>query len=139
MSEHTRVLLSDRVARGHCVIINHCEQPCGKLVAVVTDMEVGKVTAKYLCRDLEMKTCWNSRSYLVTPVNCFGMRIHVANGVYWAERDETLPISASYADGDLRRWQEYGGPLRWVARPRVLAVALGALAVALEAAKAVEE
>lgn len=107
-------LLASAVALGHCVILNEVEQPCARQVGVVVGIEGDFVRTKYLCADslftsYNKKGCLNPRAS-VTPLADFGVELRVDGDVYWCE--VVGESRATYADGERRRWQEYGGPVR---------------------------
>lgn len=111
----TSTLLASKVAVGHCVIINDCDCPTGRLVAVVTDVTTELVSARYLSTRTNIKICSSSWPEDVTPVNHFGLRVHLSKcgTAFWCERDSSLPFIATYPDGKPRRWQEeYDPPQR---------------------------
>ena len=117
----------DEVAVGHCVIINDVEQPCGRLVSVVVAVDGDVVVTKYLNADPVLtpynKTGVANRRETVTPCGHFGVSVVVnSDGQYLCE--PVAESRATYSDGDLRPWQEYG-PARWFdARADVLSLAL---------------
>ena len=120
-------LPASEVAVGHCVIINHVEQPCGRLLAVVVAIEGELARVKYLNVESDL-TSYNVHGCLssleeVTPANWFGVEVRIeladdGDVVYWCE-----PVGesrAKYHDGQTRLWQERGWRGRYVARPNVL-------------------
>lgn len=124
------VLLSSDIAVGHCINVNQVEQPCGRLLAVITAIEGDKVRWKYLNSESYLTSynkgagCWSYR-WEVTPMTDFGVEVRTKQSdvdlVYWCE-----PVSeskAKYKDGTLRPWQERDWRCLYVARPDVLLVA----------------
>lgn len=110
-------LAADKLELGHCVIINDCDQPCAKLLAVVTEVREDKVVAQYLTKDVSMKQCWSSNPKHVTPANWFGVRVLVTSaGVCCLNGGES---KATYPDGKARKWQEYG-VMTHAVKPEVL-------------------
>jgi hypothetical protein len=119
-------LLSSEIAVGHCINVNQVEQPCGRLIAVITSVKGDMVGWKYLsaepCLDSYNtgRGCW-SYFWEVTPVSDFGVEVRIDGDKYWCE-----PIGesrAKYKDGSHRDWQERGVPYRCTARPDVMRVA----------------
>lgn len=107
-------LMGSEVAIGQCVILNDVDQPCTKLVAVVTNIANGCVYAVYLSPDINVgrtKTgkCSSPIMY-VTPLNAFGVRIWRQGNAYRCVPDQTLPITAEYPDRKPRVWQERHEP-----------------------------
>jgi len=124
------VLLSSDIAVGHCINVNQVEQPCGRLLAIITAIEGDLVRWKYLNSESDLTShnrgsgCWSYR-WEVTPFADFGVEVRTEQSdgdlVYWCE-----PIAesrAKYKDGQPRAWQERGWRGRYVARPDVLRVA----------------
>jgi len=123
------------IAVGHCVIVNHIEQPCGRLLAVITAIEGDTVRCKYLNAESDL-SAYNKRGgmspgcKMVTPAGWFGVEVRCerssASGevLYSCVR---ISISrATYQDGKIRSWQEYGRLNRYVARHDVLKLAIEA-------------
>jgi len=131
ISSDYQVLPASEIAVGHCVCLNHVEQPCGRLLAVVTGVSGSDVWCKYLNSETYL-TSYNKGDGMrpsfpkeITPVGAFGVEVRftIEGGdvVYWC-----VPIgesTAKYLDGTTRRWQECGIPGRYVARPDVLRIA----------------
>lgn len=129
MSE-CKTLPASLIALGHCVIVNRIDQPCGRLVAVITEVGDVSVRCKYLNSESELSS-WNldggmsPGKLVVTPVNWFNVEVRYEESdgdiVYWCQ-----PVGesiATYSDGEIRRWQEYGYRGRYVARPEVFKIA----------------
>lgn len=102
-------LPASAVAVGHCVIMNDVEQPCTKMVVVLTSVKGDRVTGRYLAQAINFGECSGPVSR-VTPVNAFGMRVMLSGGAYKCEPDESLGRSAVYPDGDPRKWQDHCEP-----------------------------
>lgn len=106
---------------GDCVILNHCEQPCGKLVCVVVDDDGDFYHCQYLNADPAFDSYndppMRNRLDRATKIETFGVVIRAANGEYWCE--QRGDSRATYADGKTRPWQEYGGPLKYRTRPKL--------------------
>ena len=106
---------------GDCVILNHVEQPCGRLVCVVVKDDGEYYHCCYLNADPQLssynKPPMKNRLERGTKIEDFGVVIRAEGGVYWCE--ERSESKATYADGKPRRWQEYGGPYRFPARPKI--------------------
>lgn len=118
-------LLSSAVEVGHCVIINDCDQPCGKLVAVVCHVQDDLVVAKYLSASIKMNVCKNRRPDLVMPVGRFGVKVVMVGDQYWCEK--IGESTAVYPDGKHRPWQEYDEPHKQFWKPGVQHLAMGAI------------
>jgi hypothetical protein len=124
------ILLSSEIAVGHCVIINHVEQPCAKLLAVITSFDENTVTTNYLNADKSFNSynkvgCANRKSE-VTPVGLFGVQVMVD-----LEKNEyscqfIADSIAEYHDGRIRKWQDYNNCL-YQFRPKVLKIAAKAV------------
>lgn len=108
---------------GDCVILNETEQPCGRLVCVVTgDADAGGF---YQCQYLNADPALNSycnppmrnRLLKATLVEDFGVDLLFKDGEYWC--DPVRESVATYSDGSLRKWQEYGDPIHHRARREV--------------------
>jgi hypothetical protein len=123
------------IAVGHCVIVNHIEQPCGRLLAVITAIEGDTVRCKYLNAESDL-SAYNKRGGMspgcdmVTPVGWFGVEVRCERS---NESGEVLyscvrlkSSIAKYRDGKVRSWQEHGYPNRYVARQDILRVAIQA-------------
>lgn len=116
-----RELAASRVAIGHCVIINDCDRPYGRCVAVVTAVSLDGVTAEYLATSVNMAECFNSKTEHVTPVNAFGVKVFATNEWFGCEQVVNC-TRAKYPDGGARHWQE-SNPVEYDAKPLVLAKA----------------
>jgi len=124
------VLLSSDIAVGHCIDVNQVEQPCGRLLAIITAIEGDLVRWKYLNSESDLTSynrgagCWSYR-WEVTPIGDFGVEVRTEQSdgglVYWCE--PVADSKAKYKDGMSRPWQERGWRGRYVARPDVLRVA----------------
>jgi hypothetical protein len=124
------ILLSNEITLGNCVIINHIEQPCAKLLAVIISFDEETVTTNYLNADkvfnsYNKKGCVNRRNE-VTPVSLFGVQVVVdlEMNEYWC--DPVGETTAKYHDGELRLWQEHGVK-RYKFRPKILKIATKAM------------
>lgn len=124
------LLPAERVEVGNCVIVNQYDQPCGKLIAVVTEKTDAYVKCQYLNNDKSLST-YNKDggieipSHLfsqITPVFLFGVTIQLVenetDAMYYCE--QTSVSKAQYSDGESRKWQEYGGIHEYTARPELL-------------------
>lgn len=126
------ILLSNKIAVGHCVIINHVEQPCGKLLSVITSFDKDTVTTKYLNADKTFnpykKGCTNRISE-VTPIGLFGVEVFVnlKTEEYCCQKTPFTESIAKYHDGKIRPWQEHGGAHVYKANAKVLKIATKAL------------
>ncbi len=130
-------LPSSEIAVGHCVNLNDCEQPCGKLVAVITGMDDTFVRCKYLNAD-RMLSSYNAIGGMIvqltngihrlTPIGLFGVRVMYQEGdepCYWCEQVSSVS-KATYRDGSPRQWQEFGR-MEFNARPDVVKHCLKAI------------
>lgn len=112
--------MSTPITIGSPVIINHCDAPCTKLVAIVSKIDGGRVNAFYLAKDTNMPECYTSSPLEVTHLFDFGVRISIQGEsfeIYQLDRS-----IAKYRDGKPRRWQ--GGPDIRKTRKRALALYL---------------
>lgn len=133
MNTTVKTLPSSEIAVGHCAIINHVDQPCGRLLAIIVAVEGERVRTKYLNAERHLSS-FNKRGCVnpietVTPVGHFGVEVQTEHDgvstLYWCE-----PVGesrATYCNGDIRPWQERGLRVRYFARLDVLAWALLAL------------
>ena len=105
---------------GDCVILNYCECPSGKLVAVVVGVLEDFYLCKYLNADSKLDSCCDppmqNMLKRATKVEDFGVKIHKEDGKYWCEQiSESV---AKYEDGKPRNWQEYW-TFKYTYRPEV--------------------
>ena len=122
-----RKLPAEEIAVGHCVILNDAEQPCGRLVAVITAIEGDVAWCKYLNRNQAMNEFNHGRGMKIerdssihnlTPVGKFSVDVWLdAKGRYWCEQFQ--PSEATYRDGKPRAWQGNNGVM-YYARQDVL-------------------
>lgn len=105
------------------VIINDCDAPEARLVAVLTryDAKEGIWHAEYLSTYPHMRNCYTDRR--PTPISEFGMRLE------WDGRSYRCvptggPCIAKYHDGVPRNWQDRQPNRWWASRVsrRVLSV-----------------
>jgi len=114
-------LKADEVKVGHCIIINHFDQPCTRLVAVVKDVKLEMVVANYLSDDLMCRSCWSARPSDIMPVNRFGVRVFLHDdGDYSCLRDTMMDVTAVYPDGVKRQWQKRTGLTRMKMRDNLI-------------------
>ncbi len=102
-----RVLPASEIAVGHCVILNHVDQPCAKLVAIIVKRDTdGFFYAKYLNKELQHIN--GGRPVRVygdaTPVGEFGVEVLADMEKYWCK--QIAGSRATYSDGKLRCWQD---------------------------------
>lgn len=97
------LLPCSELAVGHCVIIDQCDKPSGKCVAVITKVIDGRVDAEYLC--CESGKCFTSHPEVPTPVGLFGIQIVLKDSVYSCQ--VTGESGAQYRCGRERLWQEH--------------------------------
>lgn len=111
-------LPASEIKSGHLVIINEIDCPYGRLAAMVTKVDGENVTARYFCSEVDMDICTSHKLCLVTPLNDFGVVVK-HDGVEF-HCDVVSDSVATYEDGEIRRWQERGGPVKWPLRQKVL-------------------
>ena len=123
-------LMGSEVSPGHCVIISDVDQPCAKLVAVVTRIEDSLVYARYLQKDVANSFRREACDAIerVTPVEWFGYRVFYAHPAYRCLADPALPHLAKYPDGYSRRWQDRSGVELWSADSDSAQIAIDAAA-----------
>lgn len=108
---------------GLCVIVNHFDQPCGKLLAIVVDVDGQDVLCCYVNADPALDGYQTPPmrfpSEIVTHVCDFGVDVETdTEGHYWCEqRGESI---ATYTDGTTRPWQEHGQPIKYRGRPDLM-------------------
>ena len=109
---------------GDCIILNDVEQPCGRMVCVVTgsnDNEDGFYSVQYMNADSVFdcycKPPMRNRLNRATKLECFGVALRTDGTRYWCE--QIGDSSASYPDGQPRKWQEWHGPIKYVMRSSV--------------------
>ena len=123
-----------QIAVGHCVIVNECDRCSGRMLCVITSIKAGIVYCKYLNAESHFD---GFNMYLgirakfqdqITPIEQFGIRVcyeQEPDGgdlVYWCSI--VGDSQATYHDGRPRQWQEHGWQGRYVARPKVFALAV---------------
>jgi hypothetical protein len=107
---------------GDTVILNDCEQPCGQMVAVVVKDDGEHYHCEYLNADPRFDYYCNppmraGRLWRAARLEEFGVKLCAAAGKYWCEKvGESV---AKYPDGKARQWQEFGGPIKYRARPHL--------------------
>jgi hypothetical protein len=107
---------------GDTVILNDCEQPSGQMVAVVVKDDGEHYHCEYLNADARFDHYSKppmraGRLERATKLEEFGVKLCAAEGRYWCE--QVVDSVARYPDGSLRKWQEFGGPIRHMARPHL--------------------
>jgi len=130
-------LPASEIAVGHCVNLNDCEQPCGKLIAVITQIDDVFVRCKYLNADRNLSS-YNALGGMIaqlsggihrlTPIGLFGVRVMYQEGdepFYWCEQVSSVS-NATYRDGSPRQWQEFR-PMEFNARLDVVKYCLKAI------------
>jgi len=92
---------------GDYVIMNDCDKPCTRLIAVVTkvDAEKERVWARYICERVNMREPYGWLGG-VTRVSDFGVEIAFNGDMVSTE--QVRPSVATYRDGKPREWQPYG-------------------------------
>lgn len=112
-----------RLRVGELVILNDMEQPCGKLVAVITAAsEAGDLHQwKYINADPQLDSYNEQPGFIdmspATRLEDFGVVIHAHNTEYWCE--QRYESKATYKDGKPRAWQERGEPTKYTTRPEL--------------------
>lgn len=102
-----RLLPSNDMAVGNCVIVNTYDQPCGKLVAIITAVSGDCFFVKYLNADPALDYYNKNDGMRVsrpTLVGSFGVEVRYYDGTYWCVR--VGDSRATYEDGKRREWQE---------------------------------
>lgn len=133
MMEIPQLIVGDEIAVGHCVIMNHTEAPCGRLLAVITLIDGKNIFCKYLNAEKELSS-YNKlnkgkgmRSILDehTPIEWFGVEVRLEQSgsdvIYSCH--PVRESKATYRDGKPRQWQERSFRGRYIARPDVLRAA----------------
>ena len=107
------------LARGDYVIMNDCDCPEAKLVAVLTryDDKRGIWHALYLSTTTNMTAPYGPHP---TPIAKFGKRLEWSGDTYKVV-DSGEACVATYEDGMPRRWQDYHGDRAWSARKAAVA------------------
>jgi hypothetical protein len=92
-----------RLKRGTPVIVNDCDAPEARMVAILTkfDEDLGMWRARYLSRFPHRTFCHCDSP---TPIAAFGMWLELSNDTYRVF-PSSGPETATYADGKPRRWQ----------------------------------
>jgi len=105
---------------GDLVILNDVEQPCGRMVCIVTSNanDLGFYSVQYLNADRTFdaycKPPMQNRLLRATRVEEFGVVLRNDGTHYWCE--QVGNSSATYPDGNPRSWQEWSGPIKYVLR-----------------------
>jgi hypothetical protein len=110
---------------GDLVILNDVEQPCGRMVCVVTGTCVGGFDyyhVQYLNADSTFdsycKPPMQNMLKRATRLEDFGVVFRNDGTHYWCEQIGNS--SATYPDGEPRKWQEFGGPIKYTIRSSAL-------------------
>ena len=92
---------------GDYVIMNDCDKPCTRLIAIVTkvDTEKERVNARYICKRVNMREPYGWLGG-VTLVSDFGVEM-AFNGDTVSTK-QVRPSIATYRDGKPRNWQPSG-------------------------------
>lgn len=92
------------LTRGTPVIIDTCDEPSARMVAILMnyDSKKGYWKARYLSKFTRMQICWNG---CPTPLAAFGVALKVQGDQYQVV-PTGKPCTATYEDGLARRWQE---------------------------------
>ena len=88
---------------GNFVIINECDAPCGKLIAIVEKIKDGTVYAKYLSKGTNLINCRGPIENC-TNIDDFGVEIKFMYKKYLARQVDNS--KATYHDGKCRYWQD---------------------------------
>ena len=106
---------------GDCVNLNHVEQPCGKLVAVVVGIVGDCLLCQYLNAEEELdqynEPPMRSPKEGTTKLSEFGVVIKGDGSDYWCEQE--TESKAKYADGQPREWQDHFPEVRR-GRPKLM-------------------
>lgn len=109
---------------GDCIILNDVEQPCGRMVCVITGNanDLGFYSVQYMNADPSFdsycKPPMANRLLRATRLEDFGVVLRNDGTYYWCEQIGSS--SAVYPDGEPRKWQEFGGPIKYTIRSSVL-------------------
>jgi len=101
-----------RLRLGVPVIMNDCDCPEAKMVAVLTrfDSRKGIWYAQYLSPHTNMEECWTGGGLGgPTPIAEFGVRLEIRGSQYRVVTTG-VPSQATYRDGVHRDWQDRQGP-----------------------------
>lgn len=106
---------------GDCIILNDVEQPCGKMICVIT----AKVGDRYECKYLNAGPMFDQfneppmRNTMdrATLIEDFGVVLRFKGSQYWC--DVVGESRATYPNGKPRKWQEHGGPYYYYFRDEV--------------------
>ena len=101
---------------GDLVIVNELDQPCGRLVAVVTGLSVDSTRSMLLCEYLNSDRAfdeWSKKPLkanvkFATHISDFGCVLLTDGSKYLVS--QVGDSVARYTDGQLRRWQDAGKP-----------------------------
>lgn len=123
--EECKIVDSREIKLGAAIIVSDYEQPCGRLVAIVTGVDSGKVFSKYLNADPELdsyvKRGVTSILGIATPIGDFGVQLQIdQEGRYRCV--QVRESEAKYRDGKPRQWQERTGPYVYSSRRTVAAL-----------------
>lgn len=108
-----------RLSVGDCVCISEVEQPCAKLLVVVTKSTVELMEGRYLNAEPWLVNYDLKKQHdRVTPIESFGVEIAIRDGKYQClqVRDSV----ATYADGKPRRWQDQNPSCWFSSEPKLL-------------------
>jgi hypothetical protein len=106
------------LTRGTYVIMNDCDAPEARMVAVLTryDDQRGIWHALYLSTHTNMAAPYGPQP---TPLSKFGKTVEWRWNEYRVV-DSGEPCTATYRDGAPRNWQDYRGERWWEARGKAV-------------------
>jgi hypothetical protein len=120
----TTVCSSRAFQVGDCIILNDAEQPCGRMVCVITGNanDLGFYSVQYLNADRSFDSYCEppmaNRLLRATKLEDFGVVLRTDGTRYWCEK--VSQSKATYPDGNMRVWQEPSGPIKFTIRSSVL-------------------
>ena len=99
------------LTRGTYVIMNDCDAPEARMVAVLTryDDTKGIWHALYLSAHTNMEAPYGPEP---TPLSAFGQTVEWKWNEYRCVSN-SQPVTATYRDGVRRNWQDYFGEDKW--------------------------
>ncbi len=99
--------MSEDIKIGELVIMNDCDAPCPRLIAIVEDIKDGSYLCRYFSTYPNMKKPYGPNP---TRVSDFGVDVIVSGNHFCAH--QTRKTIATYDDGKPRYWQPQGGSIQ---------------------------
>lgn len=103
---------ASKIEVGHAIIVDDCDRPETKMIAVIHDIRNGTAYCTYLDKKKDgFKCSFPVEGNRATPVNDFGIKVHRDGKYYFCERiiessSSDAMSKAKYPDGARRCWQE---------------------------------